>query len=401
MANTITVLSYANTFGDWLVTTDALVNEFTAFSYGNYEKPTGTLFLNNPTLGLQVANAAIIQGTLTVGGVLTANAINIATGSGIITANTLSAVAANVSGVLTANTVNASTGNIVNLSSNTITTGRLNTNTLFLNGTAVGTSSLLAPTGVTPGAYGNTTSIPVISVNANGQITVAGSVPATSLNTITYDNRGSLRYTAPTLNLTTISVESLGLFTYYATGQTEPDDDESAFLVYGGPGVWLLTSPTWDLINNWQAPETEYILSCLQNLSGSGSGASCVCCTYISLSCLASRWPGSVIYTTVQQTYLSCVYPGYVLTTAYNVPCVCIGDVVVATPGTQLICGCTTCACYIAPPGYTSSCYNGIQPGVLSVQVLGANCIAIITLASCGTSSYVPCCYNLAIFKCV
>ena len=68
MANTVTLLSYANTFGDWVVTTNALVKENNDFAANNYTKPTGTLYLNNPSLGLQVANNAVIAGTLQVQG---------------------------------------------------------------------------------------------------------------------------------------------------------------------------------------------------------------------------------------------------------------------------------------------------------------------------------------------
>ena len=69
MANTVSILSYANTFGDWVVTTNALVRENNDFAANNYIKPTGTLYLNSPTLGLQVANNAIIAGQLQVQGV--------------------------------------------------------------------------------------------------------------------------------------------------------------------------------------------------------------------------------------------------------------------------------------------------------------------------------------------
>ncbi len=66
MANTVSVLSYANTFGDWVVTTNRLTAEVNDIGFNNYIKPTGTLFLNSPTLGLQVANNAIVQGQLQV-----------------------------------------------------------------------------------------------------------------------------------------------------------------------------------------------------------------------------------------------------------------------------------------------------------------------------------------------
>ena len=69
MANTVSLLSYANTFGDWVVTTNALVKENNNLATSNYIKPTGTLYLNDPTLGLQVANNAIFAGQLQVQGI--------------------------------------------------------------------------------------------------------------------------------------------------------------------------------------------------------------------------------------------------------------------------------------------------------------------------------------------
>jgi predicted acyltransferase (DUF342 family) len=69
MANTVSSLSYANTFGDWVVTTNALVKENNDFAANNYTKPTGTLYLNEPTLGLQVSANAVVAGQLQVTGV--------------------------------------------------------------------------------------------------------------------------------------------------------------------------------------------------------------------------------------------------------------------------------------------------------------------------------------------
>jgi hypothetical protein len=69
MANTVSLLSYANTFGDWFVATNALAKENNDFAANNYVKPAGTLYLNAPTLGLQVANNAIVAGQLQVQGI--------------------------------------------------------------------------------------------------------------------------------------------------------------------------------------------------------------------------------------------------------------------------------------------------------------------------------------------
>jgi hypothetical protein len=69
MANTVSILGYANTFGEWLVTTNALVKENNDLAANTYIKPTGTLFLNDSSLGLQVATRAIVGGQLQVQGV--------------------------------------------------------------------------------------------------------------------------------------------------------------------------------------------------------------------------------------------------------------------------------------------------------------------------------------------
>lgn len=68
MANTVSLLSYANTFGDWVVTTNAVAKENNDIAANNYHKASGTLYLDDGSLGLQVANNAIIGGQLQVVG---------------------------------------------------------------------------------------------------------------------------------------------------------------------------------------------------------------------------------------------------------------------------------------------------------------------------------------------
>jgi hypothetical protein len=69
MANTVNYLNFANTFGDWVVTTNNLARENNDLAANNYIKPAGTLFLNDTNLGLQVANNAVIAGQLRVQGI--------------------------------------------------------------------------------------------------------------------------------------------------------------------------------------------------------------------------------------------------------------------------------------------------------------------------------------------
>ena len=62
------ILSFANTWGDLMVTTNSLVNQNNDLASNNFYKSAGTLFLNDPTLGLQVANNATMGGQLRVQG---------------------------------------------------------------------------------------------------------------------------------------------------------------------------------------------------------------------------------------------------------------------------------------------------------------------------------------------
>ena len=64
MANTVSLLSYANTFGDQMVITNALVNENNTLATGNYSKKTGTLLVSDPSLALQANGPVLLYNTL-------------------------------------------------------------------------------------------------------------------------------------------------------------------------------------------------------------------------------------------------------------------------------------------------------------------------------------------------
>jgi hypothetical protein len=64
MANTVQILSYANTFGEWMVNTNELAGELNTLATGNYTKNSGTLVLNSPQTSLQVSNTALFTGNL-------------------------------------------------------------------------------------------------------------------------------------------------------------------------------------------------------------------------------------------------------------------------------------------------------------------------------------------------
>lgn len=70
MANTVTTLSYANTFGHWLAATDALIAENNTLATDNYVKDSGTIYLSEGTLNaLQSNGNVIVQKALMVQGV--------------------------------------------------------------------------------------------------------------------------------------------------------------------------------------------------------------------------------------------------------------------------------------------------------------------------------------------
>lgn len=270
MANTVSILSYANTFGDWVVTTNSLVKENNDFAANNYVKPTGTLYLNAPILGLQVANNAVIagglqvQGTgssayvqnnLTVGGLgIIANGsfsnVNVTgTGTSLVVSNN-----ATIGGQVTANTLNlvlngsvagnVTVGGFLSTGSLLITgnasyinaniTGNANTvnNGVYLTGsyanpswitsiantkiTGVITSSQIANTAVAAGSY----TYANFTVGQDGRLTNAssGTAPVTSI-TGTSNQITVTGTTTPTLSLpSTITATSNVQFYSFGVG---------------------------------------------------------------------------------------------------------------------------------------------------------------------------------------
>jgi hypothetical protein len=279
MANTVSILSYANTFGDWVVATNSLVRENNDFAANNYIKPSGTLYLNAPILGLQVANNAVIAGglqvqgsgssayvqnTLTVGGLGTiANGSfstiavtgagtpltvsNNATFGGQVTANNLNLVLnATVAGnVTTTGFVSAGSLLITGAGTgylNTNITGNANTvnNGVYLTGsyadpawitslantkiTGVMTATQIANTAVTAGSY----TYGSFTVDKQGRLTSAssGTAPVTSIsgtiNQITVTGTTSANLTLPQSIATTSNVQfgTIGVGTAPDTANT-------------------------------------------------------------------------------------------------------------------------------------------------------------------------------------
>ena len=220
MANTVSILNYANTFGDWIIATNSLAKENNDLAANNYHKTSGTLYLDTSSLALQANGNANFGSQLSVQGIgsslyvqtnanfgsqvyfsnsaltLTANGLVLinGVGTGIVVANT-----ANVGGNFNV-TGATSLANTLNVTSATSLSNTLNVtgatslaNTLNVTGatTLIGAASLsntLNVTGAT--SLANT-------LNVTGATTLIG---ATSLaNTLNVTGATSL---ANTLNVT-------------------------------------------------------------------------------------------------------------------------------------------------------------------------------------------------------
>jgi hypothetical protein len=68
MANTVSILSYANTFGEWMVNTNGIASEINNLGKGTYTKDQGILVLNGSGVSLQVSNTAIFTGNVQLTG---------------------------------------------------------------------------------------------------------------------------------------------------------------------------------------------------------------------------------------------------------------------------------------------------------------------------------------------
>jgi len=185
MANTVSILSYANTFGNWLTTTNQLANEVNTLGSGNYTKDRGLLVLNGSGTGLQVSNNAlftsnvnitgagqalqvtndaIISGNLTVLGNTTINLNEIVFQD--FTSNTLHT---NVASLVTGN-VTFDLGVSGNVYANqVITVGGITANTVTINTISIAST---ANVGGDLGVTGNTYIHGNLTVTGNTNLTI-------------------------------------------------------------------------------------------------------------------------------------------------------------------------------------------------------------------------------------
>jgi len=203
MANTVSILSYANTFGDWLVATNAIGKEHNDLVSNNWTKSTGTMYLNDPTLGLQVGGGAIFAGALQVQGTgSTVYVQNLLRVDGQIQAtNTSNSIYA--SGVVTAlGKVNANgSGLSLYVANNTTIGGTANTSNLFVTSSTT-TGNLQVQYSTTTGTFqANTTATVGTSLAVGTTITSGGQATVSAIQANTTANIGTSAVIGTTLSV--------------------------------------------------------------------------------------------------------------------------------------------------------------------------------------------------------
>ena len=262
-ANTIPTLSYANTFGDWVVATNFLINQNNQASTNSFTKASGTYYFNDPSLGLSVANNAIIGGGLQVVG----------TGSSVTVQNGLTAGQGTFSNTGTSLTVAGSS-----IFANTIYANG-NTGVVVANNVTVGTNL-----NVGAATYLNTLSVSngasfLGTSTFNGSLIVGGStaynyntgqwnisVTGTSgnANTVTNGIYSNLYYNDPTWITGIANTKIVGLIT---GSQIAPGSITSGQIA-GGAIVGTITGTANQVIANNSTGNI--LLSTPQNI---GTGA--------------------------------------------------------------------------------------------------------------------------------
>jgi hypothetical protein len=189
MANTVSTISYANTFGQWMVATNALVAENNTLAASDYNKTSGTLYLNETTknslqangniivqkqlLVQGVASSATVDNNLTVAGqVYFSNAVLGLTNTGQANINGLLVAQGPGIGLSVAN--NAYIGGNTTIRFNTITNNvqansTVNTTTASITGTTY-TNNLEANSKITAVVASISSSIYTNALQANSSI---------------------------------------------------------------------------------------------------------------------------------------------------------------------------------------------------------------------------------------
>ena len=228
MANTVTNISYANTFGEWVAATDVLIGENNTLGKGNYTKDSGTLTLSESTLvalsslGDIVANkqlrsegagsSATVQNNMTVGGQLYfTNSILGITHTGQANMNGLVVVQGPNIGITVAN--NAYVGGNTTIKYNTVTdkvvantsvTTPLVSSTTVNNSGTVRTDILSANTNVITPVVSSTSISNADNVYSD-KLTANTNVITPLVSSTTVNNSGTVRSDVLTANTNLIT----------------------------------------------------------------------------------------------------------------------------------------------------------------------------------------------------
>ena len=262
-ANTIPTLSYANTFGDWVVATNFLINQNNQASTNSFTKAAGTYYFNDPSLGLSVANNAIIGGGLQVVGtgsfVTVQNGLTAGQGTFSNTGTSLTVAGSSIF----ANTIyaNGNTGVVV---ANNVTVGtNLNVGAAtYLNTLSVSNGASFLGTSTFNGSLivGGST-----AYNYNtGQWNISVTGTAGNANTVTNGIYSNLYYNDPTWLTGIANTKIVGLIT---GSQIAPGSITSGQIA-GGAIVGTITGTANQVIANNSTGNI--LLSTPQNI---GTGA--------------------------------------------------------------------------------------------------------------------------------
>jgi hypothetical protein len=189
MANTVNILGFANTFGDWIVATNADSNEINSIGKYDWTKDSGTLILNGTGTSLTVGNNAIIAGQLQVTGTSSSATIdnNLTVGKQVYFTNTSQSLVA--SGTVTSNgTIFATnTGTSLSVSNNSTLGG-----TLAVSGTTTISNTI--------NVLGTTTLQNSLTVGAGagitGNVSITGNTYTSFLTANNRINAGQLTVTS-------------------------------------------------------------------------------------------------------------------------------------------------------------------------------------------------------------
>ena len=149
MANQITPLNYANTFADWVNTTNSVLSETNDIGANNYTKNSGTFTIASSGTGLSVANNAIVAGSFQVAGVGSSATVqnNLTVSLGTVFAANATGLGLNVAGIanvanlqIVGTGLNNAGGPSLYVANNTL----LNGNTTLANNLVVGGNTRVA-----------------------------------------------------------------------------------------------------------------------------------------------------------------------------------------------------------------------------------------------------------------